>query len=209
MRALPFLILLFLSSFAGVPVSAAEEELSAKNNLLRAEYQLAKISRIYMLFDLPGKKIQIKIRGLVLKELPIEAFRQWGAAIQSKPYALLSKSAILKPERAEVKPGQKNDEENPAESPALQVANMPARYRLNFDEGIRMYVRPKSEGILPAFLNLYSALEFYLVTWPLNSLWRGLHGETFAEIIVYLSERDAKSLYWAFQDGFPCIIRAP
>ena len=210
MASLPFLILLFIFSLGGASASASGGEgLAEKNSLLRSEYQLAKTSQIYLILDLSEKRIWIKIRGIILKELPIESCSQWGTPLQPKARVLISKSADRKPQRMEVKPAQKNDEESPPEVPALQLEHMPARYRLDFDEGLRLYVRPQSDGILLTFGNFFSSLKTYFFTRPLGSLWKGLHGESFTEIVVYLQEKDARALYWAFQEGFPCIIWDP
>jgi hypothetical protein len=40
----------------------------------------------------------------------------------------------------------------------------------------------------------------------LGTLWYALRGESFTEIVIYLSENDARSLYWAFQEGYGCVI---
>ncbi len=208
MRPLPILLLVSLLSLAGESALASEGEgLAEKNSLWRSEYQLARISQIYLIFDLSEKRISIKIRGAVLKELPIASVSQWGMQFQTKGRLLMSKSANRKPERQEVRPAQK-DQETPPEVPALQVEHMPSRYRLDFDEGIRVDVRPQSEGILPALGNFFSSLKTYLFARPLRAIWKGLHGENFTEIVIYLQEKDAKALYWAFQEGFPCIIRS-
>jgi hypothetical protein len=206
MWALRFLILFFIFSLSAVAVPASEEDrLVEKKSLWRSEYQLAKTPQIYLIFELREKKILIKARGVVLRELPIASCTLWGTPVQPKPLALLSKSAVIKPKRTEVKPAQK-DEENPSALHALQVEDMPARYRLNFDGGIRVYVKPKSDGVLLTFFNLFSSLKSYLVTRPIGFLWNELQGENFTEIVVYLREKDARSLYWAFQEGFSCII---
>jgi len=207
MWALRFLILPFIFSLIAEVTPASEEDrLVKKTSLWRSEYQLAKTPQIYLIFELLEKKILIKARGVVLKELPIESYTLWGALLQPKPLTLLSKSAIIKPKRTEVKPTQKIDEENPSALLALQVEDMPARYRLNIDGGIRLYVRPKSDGVLLTIFNLFSSLKSYLFTRPFGILWNGLQGGNFTEIVICLREKDARSLYWAFQEGFSCII---
>ncbi len=207
MRALQFLILLFIFSLCAEAAPAAEENgYVGKDALWRSEYQLARTPQIYLIFEFPEKKILVKVRGVVLKDLPIESYTLWGTPLQPKPRILLSKNAIIKSERPETIPTQKNDEENPSALQAFQVEDMPARYRLNFEGGIRLYVRPKSDGVLSTVLNLFSSLKSYLFTRPLGIVWNGLRGKSFTEIVMYLKEKDARSLYWAFQEGFPCII---
>jgi hypothetical protein len=207
MRALQFLILIFIFPLSAGAAPAAEEDgFVRKDSLWRSEYQLAKTPQIYLIFELLEKKILVKVRGVVLKDLPIESYTLWGTPLQLKRLTLLSKNAIIKSKRPEAKPTQKNDEENPSVLHAFQVEDMPARYRLNFDGGIRLYVRPKSDGVLLTILNLFSSLKSYLVTRPFGILWNGLQGENFTEVVIYLREKDARSLYWAFQEGFSCII---
>ena len=140
-----------------------------------------------------------------MKELSIDSLRIWGASIQVEPMTLLKKDALIEPERKEIKPA-KEGEETASELQALQVGDMPARYRLSLDDTIRLYVRPKAEGTLSTLLNVLSSLKSYLIIRPLGTLWYALRGESFTEIVIYLSENDARSLYWAFQEGYGCVI---
>ena len=204
-----FYKLLFLCLFLAQGVEAAPlpelDRLVRENNLLKSENQVAKTPQVYVLFNLVEKKIFIKARGTVLKELSIDSLRIWGASIQVKPMTLLKKDALIEPERKEIKPA-KEGEETTSELQALQVGDMPARYRLSLDDTIRLYVRPKAEGTLSTLLNVLSSLKSYLIIRPLGTLWYALRGESFTEIVIYLSENDARSLYWAFQEGYDCIV---
>jgi hypothetical protein len=179
--------------------------LTKENSFLKAELQLAKSPKVYAIFDLGGKRIMLKAKDVVLKEFPVESCTQWGAWVRPKPLALLGKTALLKPGRKEIKP-KTDDEEDTSEPLALQLDDMPVRYRLKFDDGIRIYVRPKSVGVITTLINLLSSLKSVLVIRPLGTLWNGLHRENFTEIAVYLDEKDARSLYWSFQEGFYGII---
>jgi hypothetical protein len=204
-----FFRLLFLSLFLTLGVEAAPaaelDQLARENNLLKSEHQFAKTPQVYVLFDLVEKKIFIKARGTVLKELPIDSLRIWGASIQVKPLTLLKKDALIEPGRKEIKPA-KEGEETTSELQALQVADMPARYRLSLDGNIWLYVRPKAEGTLSTLLNTLSSLKSYLIIKPVGTLWHALREESFTEIVIYLSENDARSLYWALQEGSGCVI---
>jgi hypothetical protein len=206
-----FYKLLFLCLFLAVGVEATPtpelDRLVRENNLLKSEHQLAKTPQVYVLFDLVEKKILVKARGTVLKELSIDSFGIWGKLIQVKPLSLLKKDALIKPERKEIKPN-KDDEETTSELEVLQVGEMPARYRLSLDEHIWLYVRPKAEGTLSTLLNVLSSLKSYLIIKPMGTLWHALRGESFTEIVLYLSENDARSLYWAFEEGYGCVIRS-
>jgi len=204
-----FYKLLFLCLFLAQGVEAAPlpelDRLVRENNLLKSEQQLAKTPQVYVLFNLVEKKIFIKARGTVLKELSIDSLRIWGASIQVKPMTLLKKDALIEPGRKEIKPA-KEGEETTSELQALQVGDMPARYRLSLDGNIWLYVRPRAEGTLSTLLNILSSLKSYLIIKPLGTLWYVLRGGSFTEIVVYVSENDARSLYWTFQEGYGCII---
>jgi len=204
-----FFKLLFLCLFLVRGVEAAPlpelDRLVRENTFLKSEHQLAKTPQVYVLFDLVEKKIFIKARGTELKELSIDSLGIWGASIQVKPMTLLKKDALIEPTRKEIKPA-KEGEETTSELQALQVADMPARYRLSLDGNIWLYVRPKAEGTLSTLLNIFSSLKSYLIIRPIGTLWYALRGERFTEIVIYLSESDARSLYWAFQEGYGCVI---
>jgi len=204
-----FIRLLFLSLFLTLGAEAASaaelDQLARENNLLKSEHQFAKTPHVYVLFDLVEKKIFIKVRGTVLKELPITSLKIWGAPISVKPMTLLKKDAFIEPGRKEIKPA-KEGEETTSELQALQVGDMPARYRLSLDGNSWLYVRPRAEGTLSTLLNTLSSLKSYVIIKPMGTLWHAVRGESFTEVVIYLSENDARSLYWAFQEGYGCVI---
>jgi hypothetical protein len=201
-----FAFLTFLSVSAQAATVHEADSLMKENSFLKSEHQLAGTSQLYFVFDLTGRRILIKAKGVVLRELRLESFTVWGAPIQPKPLTLLRKGAIVKPGRAEIK-HRKEGEEGTSELIVLQLEDMPTRYRLNFDDGIRLFVRPKSTGFISTVFNLLASLKSYLVTRPLGTLWNGLCRENYTEVVVYLNEKEGSSLYWSFQEGFRCIIR--
>jgi hypothetical protein len=198
-------VLAFLPLSAhGAPVSEADRLLK-ENILLKSEHQLSKTPQIYLIFDLPGKKILIKARGVVLKTLPVASFTMWGAVIQPQPHSLLKKDAIFKPRRVEIRPKKKPEESAP-EAAAPQLEDMPSRFRLDLDRGITLFVRPASAGVLSGFWNLLSSLKSYLITRPFGTLRTGLRHGSYTEIVLHLDARDARSLYWSFLEGYRCLI---
>jgi hypothetical protein len=204
-----FIKLLFLCLFLALGVEAAPaaelDQLVRENNLLRSEHQFAKTPQVYVLFNLVEKEVFIKVRGTVVKELPIGSLGIWGAPIQVKPMTLQKKDAFIEPGRKEIKPA-KEGEETTTELQALQVGDMPARNRLSLNGNLWLYVRPRAEGTLMTVLNILSSLKSYLIIKPLGTLWYALRGESFTEVVIYLSENDARSLYWALQEGSGCIV---
>ena len=206
LRALILLSILLLSFEASSGSEA--DRLMEENSLLKAELQLAKSSKLYIIFDLPAKKITIKAKGVLLKELPVESYTLWGTPVRPNPLPLLRKTALVKPERKEIIPKTEDteDAENASEPEVLQLEDMPLRYELKFDDGIEISVKPKSTGVISTLFNLIASLKSYLITRPLGTLWNGLRRQNFTEIVLVLNENDARSLYWSFQEGFQCII---
>ena len=207
MHSLIALILLpiLLASVEAYPASEADRLIN-ENSLMKAEFQLAKSSKIYVIFDLEAEMITIKAKGIVLKELPVESYSQWGTPVRPSPLPLLRKTALVIPERKEIIP-KTNDTEDASEPKVLQLEDMPLRYHLEFDDGIQISVKPKSTGVISTLFNLIASLKSYLITRPFGTLWNGLRRRSFTEIVLVLSEHDARTLYWSFQEGFQCIIR--
>jgi hypothetical protein len=202
-----FLIIITLL-FGAEAVSASEiERRMQENRLLKSEYQLAKTRNIYILFDLVKKKVQIKAKGLLLREFPVEKFKFAGTPIQPKPIILQNKAALLKPKRVRIKP-KKKVEGTLSDIPAFEVKDMPVRYRFDFDDGIHVYVRPKPEGGISALLVLLSSLKSCGITMPVGVLWNALQQKTYAELSLYLSPEDARLLYWGMPEGSRGIIYA-
>lgn len=205
MPLLKFIFLLIVLSFSAEATSVHERDrLIWENKLLKSELQLATNPQIYAIFDLREKKIQIKARGTVLKELSIECFKLWGASIQPEPMTVVGKSSFFKPKRTKIKP-KKNNEEITSELHALEIDDMPVRYRLNFGDCIWLYIRPKPDGIISGLFNISFYLKSF-ISRPMITIWNTLRQKTFTEIDIYLSEKDSKFLFWALPEGLQCII---
>lgn len=199
-----FFLLTVLFHFAEASSTSGEYRLIYENRLLKSEYQLARTSQIYFLFDLVQKRVQVKHRGFILKEFSIDAFHLWGKPAQPIPYHLAKKKAPLEPKRPRITSGRIKEDSIP-DSYFLGVDQMPSRYRLILKEGFNIYVRPKSDGILSTFFNGCSSIKSFFLR-PLSSLWGKLNQKPFGVLDIYLSEKELKSLYWSLQEGQACII---
>lgn len=185
--------------------SAADiNSLISENRLLESELQLAGKPDIYFIFNLEAGKIYFKTRGFFLKELPAEDTRLWGRLIEPKPLKLIKKSSFAKPGRNRIKPG-KNDENSNSGIEALEVEDMPARYRLALEDGVSLYIMSKPKGFLRYIFYLFSTAGLH-ISRPVFVLWNTLRGRSFTEVDIHLSERNAKILYWSFPEGSKCII---
>ena len=49
----------------------------------------------------------------------------------------------------------------------------------------------------------------WFITRPLISVWRHRQGTTYNEMLLTLPAREARMLYWSFQEGARCLVRWP
>lgn len=206
LRILILLALLLLSS--PTVATTSYHRLVHENRLLKSEYQLAKSSTFYLFFNLVDHRVQLKSRGFLLKDLPIKNYKIMGAPIPPKALPIKKKASLFKPKQVRIKP-QKNIEENDSEIPALEVNDMPSRYRLDLNGGVHLYIRPIYNNRLLNLLNLFSSLKTYGITLPMGTLWGALKNRTYTEVNLYLAPEDSKTLFWIVREGIPCLIFSP
>lgn len=200
-----FIILLIILFPSPEAISAPEVyRVTVENRFLKSEYQLARTSQIYFLFNLPQKRIQVKFRGAVLKEFLIDSFYSWGTPIQPIPYFLIKKKAFLEPKRPRMAPGM-NQENFNYEAYIFEVDDMPVRYRLLLGPDFSIYVRPTSNGIFSTLVNRGASVKSFLFN-PILSLWRHLNQRPFGGLGIYLSEKESKSLYWSLKEKQVCLV---
>jgi hypothetical protein len=218
-----FLLTLLLALGLCGPATADETvDLQQSNRLLQAEYELAKSQKLYFFIDLPAHRIQFRASGITLAELPILSLRSWGRPADGLAYTLAKKSAKNEPVREQVlipgkepeKPAQPVIEAGkpPAPPPlqALEIADMPTDYVLQLDDGTLLTVHAKLEETdLWARVRQRAVRLGWFITRPLISVWQHHHGNTYNEMLLTLPEREARMLYWSFQEGARCLVRWP
>lgn len=193
---------------AASPETPGAVDLLEEKQLLEAELGLAKTPGLYIIFDLRNKKIELRVRGMVVREWPVESLRFRGHPVPLKALLLQKKSALFPPKREDIKPGQGKDNKD-YKPDILEVEDMPSGYALYIDEGIRMYVRPKSRVFFPALLNFGRTIKWFTVP-PLVTVWYSLSGKSFTAVDIVLTDsRETRSLYWTFTEGTPCLILPP
>lgn len=90
---------------------------------------------------------------------------------------------------------------------ALEITDMPGSYELNFDDGLRIFVRSKS-GFSEKFRQTRETLLWY--TWYPVKNFLNRKSELRPQLILYFDNlRDAQGIYWAFIDGIKGIIWFP
>jgi hypothetical protein len=223
----PFLTIL-LTLLLWVPLVHADEaaELAQTNRLLQAEFELAKSQKLYFIFDLPASEILYRVSGVTVARLPILSLRNWGRPADGIAYTLIRRSARKEPEREkiaipdgteEAKPATPPPPPKPGEAPkapelqALEINDMPTEYVLQLDDGTLLSVR----STLPEKADYKEKIRYYtdkyswFVTRPLISIWQHRQGNTYNEMLLTLPEREARMLYWSFQEGGRCLVHWP
>lgn len=222
MRILLTLLIVLLS---WMPAGADDlAELAQRNRLLQAEYDLAKSQHLYFVIDLPAYRILFRASGITLAELPILSVRSWGRPADGLTYTLAKKSARKEPVRQQIMipPAPGAEPEKPAEPEikgkkpeapavqALEIADMPTDYVLQLDDGTLLTVHARlTEGSFRERLRQQAVRLSWYITRPLISVWQHWHGNPYNEMLLTLPEREARMLYWSFQEGAHCLVHWP
>ncbi|MCG2723017.1 MAG: hypothetical protein L6290_13550 [Thermodesulfovibrionales bacterium] len=191
------------------PASAGEdkERYIRENRLLEEELTLARQPDIYFVFNLKEKMAYIKARGIHLRELQLNDFHCWGSPVSGNGYRLRKKSTFFKPGRQMVNPGESKGKDN-FKIEALELADMPSRYTLVLDGGVRILIRPLTEGIVSGIGNIFhTSIQFFIR--PIAMLWHALRGKPYTAIDIVLDKNDARAVYWSFSEGSGAIIYPP
>ena len=199
-------ILLLISILTLFPFQTFGENqvtLAKENGLLREEWSLAQKSNLYVVVQLKEKTIQIKAKGIALREFPIHHIDLWGNNVPDKALALVKKGALVKPSRKTVRPGDMKESED-FTLDVLELDDMPIRYTLVLDNRVLISIRP-SEGVTSKFGNTLSSLEDFLVR-PAVTFWYAVRGKQYTALDLGLEKQDAKALYWSFTEGAKCIV---
>jgi hypothetical protein len=202
--------------------SADKAALAKKQDVLTAEYGLAKDAKFYFVFDVLGRKIELRARGMALKTWPVREMRFWGQPEFAGTVELVKKTTLKAPERIVIKPGDAEPSiKTPTPKPgtsvltataadydleAIELRDMPGRFSLDLDNGLHISVKAASGGKPGLGTRLEEAWRWY-VALPLRDLIgkRGPH--QLAELeLTFEKEEDAQSIYWHLFDGIKGII---
>jgi len=203
---------------------ADKATLAKKQNSLNSEYALAKESQFYFVLDVLGRKLELRVRGMVLRSWPLQSMRFWGRPDFSGNVGLVRKTTLKAPQRIIIKPGGEEKAApapaasdkpaasatpaNPAEFEleALELKDMPKRFSLDFDNGLHVTVRSKNAGSGGLLRALGEAWGWY-VNLPLKNLLGRGEGKGLSELeLIFDGDKDAQAIYWHFFDGIKGII---
>lgn len=209
-HALVSILFCFCIYLVASPNASADEvrDLKVENELLESELVLAQKAELYFIFNMKDKKVYLKTRGAARKEMPIERAKAWNLNAASKPQALLKKSALFKPKRDEIDPKENASDSPKIEIDALELEDMPSRFKLVLENGLVIKVRPTSSGLMSYPEKLWSWLTWHISS-PLLTVWHSFGKTPYSSLIIYIDKKDAQSLYWSFYEGTRCIIFNP
>jgi hypothetical protein len=219
--ALAILLAVGLVSSGGA-APGDKSALAKKQDSLNSEYALAKESHFYFILDVPGRRLELRVRGMVLRSWQLQSMRFWGKPEFSGNVELARKSTLKAPERIVIKPGP--DEAQPAsatEPPqvsaaaanpaefdleALELKDMPKRFSLDFDNGLHVTVRSKGDSSAGWLRSLGEAWRWY-VALPLRNLLGQGKGKRLSELdLIFEGDKDAQAIYWHFFEGIKGVI---
>jgi len=208
----PLLVLLVLLLGPGLAAAAPNpEQLASARELLAAELPLARGTKVYFLIDLDRSVVTFKASGVSLAELPILVQRTWGPASANSATRLLDKDALFEPQREVIRipqPGQTPEIRKPADLPALELSDMPVRFRLYLADGTILRIGPRSGGGFGRGLDGLRSLG-WLLTRPLISDWNFVRRRPYTEVRLALEADDARLLFWSLSEGADCLIIWP
>ena len=181
--------------------------LAAENKLRSLEIPLAKKNELYTVFDLRRRSIQIKIHGITLREFHIldqKIHRPWPAPAVRE--TLLKKGIAREPHRTVINPpktpGAADTMVERLED-SFELEDMPAFYTVEFDEGSRILVIPRSSHPL-GFLQRLSATGVRAIFFL-----KRLPSPRSPAATIVLASDEARALYWSFALNQNSLLSAP
>ena len=205
-----------------VPAASQDKGgLVKKQNSLNSEYSLAKDSAFYFVLDIRGRKLELRVRGMVLRSWPFQSMRFWGRSELSGNVELVRRTALKAPERIVIKPGGDAEKVEAAPAPAakptganpaefdleaLELKDMPKKFSLDFDNGLHILVKAKAAASGGLLGSMREAWRWY-VDLPLRNLF-GPHTRIgLSELeLTFDDDKDAQSIYWHLFDGIKGIV---
>ena len=205
-----------------VPAASQDKGgLVKKQNSLNSEYSLAKDSAFYFVLDIRGRKLELRVRGMVLRSWPFQSMRFWGRSELSGNVELVRRTALKAPERIVIKPGGDAEKVEAAPAPAakptganpaefdleaLELKDMPKKFSLDFDNGLHILVKAKAAASGGLLGSMREAWRWY-VDLPLRNLFGPHTGIGLSELeLTFDDDKDAQSIYWHLFDGIKGIV---
>jgi len=203
---LPALFAALLLAAAASPARPADDALTLwrENRRLQAEAVLAATPKPYFELDLAQRRIQLKTRGMVLFEVPIQEQGLWGRRPAVGPTVVVRRDALARPAVAI------GDEKTPEslDEQLLELADMPTAYRLGLSGDVEVEVLPLAEGRLP-LVRQRARIWRWRLTRPLETLRERRERHETTAVFLILKPQDAQRLYWTLFEGLDGILVPP
>jgi hypothetical protein len=207
-RALVF-IMVAVAALGAVPNGQDRRVLDDRGRLLDAELALARTQKAYFFVDLAAERIELRIRGIVLKKWDIVSYGQWGRPLPSGSFKLLQKESLRTPARANITPDPVREKDNAPQGTDLKImelGDMPGRFRFEFENGISIGFKAPARKIPARLGGLFQSIgrSLYL---PLKTIWSIVRGIDFTDVQIGLkSQENAQSIYWTAQEGMSVLV---
>jgi hypothetical protein len=174
------------------------------NRRLEAEAALAVTPKPYFVLDLVRRRIALKARGMVLFEVPVEDSGFWGRRLVIGSTAIERRDALARPA---IRPGEEKTQETLDEQ-ILELADMPAEYRLHLAGDVEVEILPLAEGRWPV-LRQRARIWRWRLTRPLVTLRQRRERHETTTVFLVLRPEGARRLYWSFFEGLDGILIPP
>ncbi|HVP91384.1 MAG TPA: hypothetical protein VMS75_09220 [Terriglobales bacterium] len=205
MRARWGLIMIMAASSAMFGQNVDKAGLVRIQRQITAESELAKEPKFYFILDIREKKLELKVRGMALRSWKLGEMRFWGKPAFSGTVQLVRKSALKKPQRNVIKPGETaTAAKDPAkfELEALELKDMPKSFGLEFGNGLRVSVKAMEHG-----LKAFSEDIGWYIALPVENYISAREGKQVSVLeLRFADEKDAQAIYWTFFEGIKGLI---
>lgn len=191
-----------------------------ENRRLELELKLARDPSLYAVVDLEALKLNLKMRGVLLREFDIQSAELSSTAFEgSAIWVLEAKKASSNPSRARTQPARAEDRNaaNGAgpvvkggsfEESYFDLEDMPSRFALAFEEGLIIWVNSAAGNRVERIKSLRTSIAYRLEAVAFG-LWGRLKGKRAVSVFLTLDEDDAKSLFWSLSERSRVLIVFP
>ena len=187
-------------------LSAQEgKQLFWQNAVLEAELALARSSSAYFIIDEAKAVIQLKAKGVILREWKIDRMRCRPMAWPVFSVTLQKKEALVIPQRKHIDP-KKAEEIGSYELESLESKDMPSEYILTLDDGSRIRIVSVKEKFLALLSHWEISLQQALYEGARYIWWAGFKPKVRMMHIRMVDEAEAKTLCWSLFNGMKGLI---